>query len=42
MSIEYALNGIIRAVAEAFCLNIILPLFYLFIKTKEAVKGFDN
>ena len=29
MTIEYALKGFVRAVVEAFCLNIFLPLWYL-------------
>lgn len=36
------IKGISRALLEGFCANVVLPLTYLYIKLKEAVKSIGN
>lgn len=35
MEIKFAFNGLALALGKAFCFNIVLPLWYLFIKITE-------
>lgn len=35
MKFEYIIKGLARALGEAFCFNIVLPLWYLLIKITE-------
>lgn len=37
--IEYVAKGIIRAAGQAFCMNILLPLWYVSIKFFDILKG---
>ncbi len=33
----YIFKGIIRAAGQAFCLNVLLPIWYVLIKIKERI-----
>ena len=34
---EYVFKGFIRAIGQAFCFNILLPIWYLFIKGGDLI-----
>lgn len=38
---SYALRGIIRALGEGVCLNILLPIWYVFIRLKKYINNSD-
>lgn len=35
--LDYIFKGIIRAVGQAFCFNVLLPIWYVLIKIKERI-----
>jgi len=38
-NISYFFKGLMRAAGEAFCFNVLLPIWYALIKISEFLKG---